>query len=106
MESVGGSVAGVSLTKVVRWDQTTRKKVTIKTGARSWNCEEAGLIVAPGDKVNISAEIIVDEEDTRKQPVIVFTYVPPYGSFNNLRGRVLYYMQRLFSVFSFLAGEG
>ena len=55
LENVGGSVAGMSPTtgKVTCQNLTTKKKVkiTIPAGVRSWDCEEAGLVVNPGDKI-------------------------------------------------------
>jgi hypothetical protein len=52
---VGGSVTGMSPMKgKVTCRNVTRKKtvrITIPDGVRSWNCEQAGLVVNPGDKI-------------------------------------------------------
>ena len=53
--SVGGSVTGMSPStgKVTCRNMTTKKtvKITIPAGVGSWDCEEAGLVVNPGDKI-------------------------------------------------------
>ena len=53
--SVGGSVTGMSPStgKVTCRNVTTKKtvKITIPAGVGSWDCEEAGLVVNPGDKI-------------------------------------------------------
>lgn len=48
---VGGSVTGVSPRRVICLNITTRQTVIIQNGAKSWNCEAAGLVVNPGDKI-------------------------------------------------------
>jgi hypothetical protein len=50
---VGGSLTGMSVTKgkVICRNVTTKQtvKMSIPEGARSWNCEQTGLVVNPGD---------------------------------------------------------
>jgi hypothetical protein len=52
---VGGSVTGMSprTGKVTCRNLTTKKtvRITIPDGVRSWDCEQAGLVVNPGDKI-------------------------------------------------------
>lgn len=48
---VGGSVTGVTPSRVVCINVTRKQTVQIQDGATSWNCEAAGLIVNPGDKI-------------------------------------------------------
>lgn len=52
---VGGSVLGMSPMKgkVTCRNLTTKKTATVKfsDGVRSWDCEQAGLLVAPGDEI-------------------------------------------------------
>lgn len=52
---VGGSVTGISPTsgKVTCRNLTTKKtvKITIPNSVKSWDCEQAGLVVNPGDKI-------------------------------------------------------
>jgi hypothetical protein len=50
-EAVGGSVLGIDQRRVVCPNLTTRQSVVIRDGARSWNCEDAGLVVRPGDHI-------------------------------------------------------
>ena len=47
--SVGGSVARMSASRVLCWNLTKRQHFYIRDGARSWDCEAAGLVVEPGD---------------------------------------------------------
>lgn len=46
---VGGSVTGVSPQRVICQNVTTWQRVVIRDGARSWNCQAAGLVVNQGD---------------------------------------------------------
>jgi hypothetical protein len=48
---VGGSVTGVTPRRVICINVTRKQTVQIQDGATSWNCEAAGLVVNPGDKV-------------------------------------------------------
>lgn len=48
---VGGSVTGVTPSRVVCINVTKRQTVQIQDGANSWNCEAAGLVVNPGDRI-------------------------------------------------------
>lgn len=48
---VGGSVTDVTPSRVVCINVTRRQIVQIQDGAKSWNCEAAGLVVNPGDKI-------------------------------------------------------
>lgn len=48
---VGGSVTGVTPTRVICRNLTTRKTVILRDGTRSWDCEAAGLTVNPGDRI-------------------------------------------------------
>ena len=51
---VGGTVTGVNLRRVTCRNVTTRKSVVIKLpGAMAWDCEAAGLVVHPGDRIRI-----------------------------------------------------
>jgi hypothetical protein len=52
-ETVGGCVTRTSVKKVICRNKTTGQKVVIKDGATCWDCEAAGLVVNPGDKVLI-----------------------------------------------------
>jgi hypothetical protein len=52
---VGGSVTGISPQRVVCTNLTTGQQVRIEDGARSWNCEGAGLDVNPGDQIRQTA---------------------------------------------------
>jgi len=50
--SVGGTVTGVNPRRVVCKNLTTRKHVTILLdGVTAWDCEAAGLVVNPGDRI-------------------------------------------------------
>jgi hypothetical protein len=53
VEGVGGSIAGISPTTVICENVSKRKhtvvEVVLAPGARSWDCEAAGLVVSPGD---------------------------------------------------------
>ena len=53
--TLGGSASGLTIKKVICRNKTTGQEVTIEIlgGSNSWNCEEAGLIVNPGDKVRM-----------------------------------------------------
>jgi hypothetical protein len=48
---VGGMVTGVSPSEVVCENRATGQKVIIQDGARSWSCEDAGLVINPGDEI-------------------------------------------------------
>jgi hypothetical protein len=48
---VGGSVTGVDPRRVTCTNLTTRQTIVIGDRARSWDCEAAGLVVNPGDKI-------------------------------------------------------
>lgn len=50
-QPVRGSVTGVTPRRVVCINVTRRQTVQIQDGATSWNCEGAGLVVNPGDKI-------------------------------------------------------
>jgi hypothetical protein len=51
-EPVGGSVSAIRPRKVDCLNLTTRQRVSIELGVvTSWDCEAAGLIVNPGDKI-------------------------------------------------------
>jgi hypothetical protein len=57
---VGGSVSGISPEKgmVVCRNLTTDEAVHIPLdAATSWNCEDAGLVVSPGDQIKIQLQI-------------------------------------------------
>lgn len=57
ISTVGGALTGMSARTgvVICKNQTTRQTVLIRipNGAESWDCEEAGLVVNPGDKVKM-----------------------------------------------------
>jgi DNA-binding beta-propeller fold protein YncE len=58
---VGGAVSGISPEKgmVVCRNLTTHEAVRIPLdAATSWNCEDAGLVVSPGDQIKIQLQII------------------------------------------------
>jgi hypothetical protein len=83
---VGGSITGVTPSRVVCRNITTQQRVVIQNSAAAWDCEAAGLQVSPGDTVIIRVYgTVQDVEDA----TIEFTYVPPLGSFDNLEGQVL-----------------
>jgi hypothetical protein len=48
---VGGSVTGVSPSRVACINVTRKKTVQIQGSAASWNCEAAGLVINPGDTI-------------------------------------------------------
>ena len=48
---VGGSVTGVTPSRVVCTNVTTEQRVVIRGSTRSWDCEAAGLMVRPGDTI-------------------------------------------------------
>ena len=54
----GGSVTGAMLTKVVCQNKTTRRSTTIQlpSGATTWDCTAAGLVVHTGDKLSVTIE--------------------------------------------------
>lgn len=80
--SVGVVPWGVHPTQIVCENKTTGQVVVVPTG--STNCGDAGLTVMPGDQIRIVLEGVA----TSPGAGIEFTYVPPYGSFNDLQGRV------------------
>jgi len=59
--AVGGSVTGVTPTKVVCRNITTQQKVVILNRTSAWDCEAAGLTVSPGDRVVIQADGTVQD---------------------------------------------
>jgi hypothetical protein len=56
-EPLGGSASGLHIDKVSCKNKTTGQKVAIKIDGVStvWDCEEAGLVVDPGDEVSMKA---------------------------------------------------
>jgi hypothetical protein len=48
---LSGSVAGMTPSKVVCRNQTTRQRVTIQDGQKTWDCRSAGLNVNTGDVI-------------------------------------------------------
>lgn len=48
---VGGSVTGITPRKVLCINHTTGQNIQVQTSETSWNCEELGLVVNPGDRV-------------------------------------------------------
>ena len=59
-DTVGGCVTRTSVSKVICKNKTTGQKVVIKDGATCWDCEAAGLVVNPGDKVLIKVKGTVE----------------------------------------------
>jgi YVTN family beta-propeller protein len=62
---VGGAVTGVSPTKVTCENLTKKGKrmvveVALPPGAKSWDCEAAGLVVSPGDTIKQTVTGIAD----------------------------------------------
>jgi hypothetical protein len=59
--SIGGSVTGMSpqTGKVTCRNMTTKKtvRIIIPHGGRSWDCEQAGLIVNPGDEIRMTVTV-------------------------------------------------
>jgi hypothetical protein len=59
--NLGGSFTGMTPTegKVVCRSRTTKQKVKIRVldGARVWDCEAAGLVVNPGDEVEMEISV-------------------------------------------------
>lgn len=49
--SVGGTVSGMTPTRVTCLNQTTAQTVVIEDGARAWDCEAAGLGVSSGQRI-------------------------------------------------------
>ena len=60
--AVGGSVTGVSPTVVVCRNLTTKQSIRMKLsdGMTAWNCEQAGLVVNPGDRIQITVQGTTD----------------------------------------------
>jgi hypothetical protein len=58
---VGGFLTGMSpgMGKVTCRNMTTKKTVrmAVPDGVRSWDCEQAGLVVNPGDKIRITVTV-------------------------------------------------
>ncbi len=53
----GGTVRGMVPNQVLCWNLTTRKTVVIRTGgATTWDCQAAGLVVNPGDRIGTAVE--------------------------------------------------
>ena len=48
---VGGSIIGTMVQQITCRNLTTGRVVDVKTRDKSWNCEELGLVVQPGDKI-------------------------------------------------------
>lgn len=86
-ETLGGTVTGLAATEVICTNETTGESVSI-TGVTTWDCTTAGLAVVAGDTVVMQIRGTATETG-KEQPQIEFTYMPPYRSFENLRGRVL-----------------
>jgi hypothetical protein len=57
---VGGSVTGMSPRRVVCWNLTTGQRVVIPNPDRTWNCEEAGFVIEPGNRVLVGVIGTVD----------------------------------------------
>jgi|GEM_PF-2548829 len=61
LADVGGSVTGMSPTRgtVTCRNVTTMKtvKIEILAGVKTWNCEQAGLVVNPGDEIKQSMSV-------------------------------------------------
>jgi hypothetical protein len=55
-EPTGGSVLGMDQRRVVCTNLITKQSVVIRDGAKSWNCEDAGLVVRPGDRIRQTVE--------------------------------------------------
>jgi hypothetical protein len=58
--AVGGTVSGLSPTKVTCANKTTGGKVAIRDGAKSYDCKAAGLAVHPGDSLSITVQGTAD----------------------------------------------
>lgn len=61
-EHVGGSVSGLFPLRVVCSNKTTGKQVKLPAGTTKFDCEDAGLVVSPGDKVTVRIHGSVPEE--------------------------------------------
>jgi hypothetical protein len=60
-ESVGGTVTGQTGIRTVCINRTTGQRVAILMhGGKSWDCESAGLLVAPGDVIIMKSIGVVD----------------------------------------------
>jgi hypothetical protein len=57
---VGGTVTGVTPTRVTCQNETTTHSVVMRDGATSCNCEAAGLMVQPGDVILQTVEGAAD----------------------------------------------
>jgi hypothetical protein len=51
--TLGGTITGGRLRRVVCRNKTTNERVVIKDGSPSWDCEVHGLLVHPGDDFQI-----------------------------------------------------
>ena len=58
ISDLGGTATGVTIQKVECKNKSTRQKVTIDVNgsANNWNCESAGLVVSPNDKVDMKVK--------------------------------------------------
>ena len=59
---VGGSITGLDLEGFRCWNKTTRQRfvMAIPEGETTWDCEAEGLIVDPGDTVQITGQGVAE----------------------------------------------
>jgi len=60
VDSIAGLVAGATARRSVCRNRTTGQRVTVRSRNASVNCETAGLVVSPGDKVSIRMVGVAD----------------------------------------------
>jgi hypothetical protein len=59
-ETVGGSATGVSVTEVICKGKKGKVKIPINGASDSWDCEQAGLNVTPGEKIEMKVIGVVE----------------------------------------------
>ena len=89
--NIRGTVAGMT-PPIDVWcrNATTGQEIHIVLGAgdRAYDCTLAGLVVFAGQTVHVDIRPSPAAHDSIPLP-IDYTFVPPYGTTGNLRGRVL-----------------
>jgi hypothetical protein len=89
---IGGTVTGFPPTEVTCVNETSGQSVVIRSGAPSFDCEAAGLVVNPGNTVSIHITGAVGGSNpgdpNPSDPHIEFTSVPVWGTSQNLKGMV------------------
>jgi hypothetical protein len=53
-QGVGGSVTGMLPNRITCRNMTTGQAVTAKMGSTTWDCNQLGLVVRPGDRIRLT----------------------------------------------------